>query len=100
MISYHLLLASLLLLSYAKPIYEGAPNDIEGPHLAEKADSTSSSATSTTTRDVTVQTPVQRMFLDTDTCTEPQQTTINIAWQDAGRLATAAAGGKYVYVSA
>lgn len=47
--------------------------------------------------DVAVATPVQRIFLDTDTCSDQDQATINQAWTDAGLLAKAAAGGSLNY---
>lgn len=61
----------------------------ETPSLANRA-----AASSTVSGGATVQTPLQRIFLDTDTCTEPQQSAVKQAWSDAGLLALAAAGGR------
>jgi hypothetical protein len=75
-------LASFCLVAYGKPI--------DGDSLPKRAPD------ATTTGSATVQTPVQRIFLDTDTCDDGQQKQINQAWQDAGLLAAAAAGGRCV----
>lgn len=102
MLFHFLLLTTPWLVSHAKPIDGSNLQLTQGPNLAKRAMITQTSAaaaTSTVSRGTTVQTPVQRIFLDTDTCTEAQQKVINQAWEDAGLLAQVAAGGRYVQVS-
>lgn len=60
-----LFLASLFSVSFAKPIDE---------HILQKKTAT---PTPTASGDASVQTPVQRIFVDTDTCTDDQQKQIN-----------------------
>jgi len=99
MLSFFLLLASSGLVSYAKPIGGNTLQHSQGPNPAKRIISTPTSlaaASSTVLGPPTVQTPVKRIFLDTDTCTDAQQKAINQAWEDAELLALAAAGGRYV----
>jgi hypothetical protein len=80
------------LFSYASALVADIPN------LPKRTASspTSTASASTSSGDATTLGPANRIFLDADTCTEPQQRQIEQAWKDAALLASAAVGGQYV----
>ena len=82
-------LASLFFICYAKPLDENTQAKSPVPSA------TTAASVSKSAGDVAVETPVQRIFLDEDSCDPNQQKLINIAWQDAALLARVAIGGRY-----